>query len=95
MQWTHGDYTWRNIFFDADDNICGVLDFDNFQPASAGRDVMRCFTYSFPFGYTTALEYFAGYARTANLSPTEAREYVRTWQYLSTYRMFPCRCSPR
>ncbi len=88
-QWTHGDYTWRNVLFDTRDKVVAVIDFDNLRSMHPARDVMRCFTLSFPYGSRTALDYFEGYARASALTPDEARSFVHIYHYLSTYGTWP------
>jgi aminoglycoside phosphotransferase (APT) family kinase protein len=68
-QWTHGDYTWRNVLFDGDDEVAAIVDFDNLRSSDRGRDVMRCFTLSFPHGSPAARSYFGGYAAASGSRP--------------------------
>jgi Ser/Thr protein kinase RdoA (MazF antagonist) len=88
-QWTHGDYTWRNILFDDADELVAIIDFDNLRFTSRGRDVMRCFTLSFPHGSNTALSYFQGYAQVAKPAAEDVREYVNLYRYMSMYGTWP------
>lgn len=81
--WTHGDFTWRNVLFDENDEVIAIFDFDNLRPADRGREVLRCFTLGFPFGAPEALAYFEAYASAAGITPEEARRYVHVYHYMS------------
>jgi Ser/Thr protein kinase RdoA (MazF antagonist) len=88
-QWTHGDYTWRNLLFDDSDRIVAIVDFDNLRHMPRARDVMRCFTLSFPHGSAQARSYFRGYASVAKPSGQEVTDYVQFYRYLSIYGVWP------
>ena len=88
-QWTHGDYEWRNVLFNEEDEVVAVLDFDNLVYYGRERDVMRCIALTFPAGAPEAAAFFAGYATESGLTADEARNYVDTYRYFSTFRTWP------
>ncbi len=89
LQWTHGDYEWRNVLFDDDDNVAAVVDFDNAVYYGVERDVMRCIALSFPNLEPETDDFFAGYAVVRRLRPEDARHLVECYRYLSTFRVWP------
>ena len=91
LQWTHGDYEWRNVLFDDSDDVAAVIDFDEAAYYHPARDVMRCIALSFPNLEAEAYEFFAGYASVVRLGPDRAREYVEFYRYISTFRVWPIR----
>ena len=88
-RWTHGDYEWRNVLFDGDDEVAAVIDFDDAAYYHPARDVMRCIALSFPALEPEVDDYFAGYASVRPLSPNEVRAYVEFYRYISTFRVWP------
>jgi Ser/Thr protein kinase RdoA (MazF antagonist) len=88
-QWTHGDFEWRNVLFDANDEVAGIIDFDDAQYFSPARDVIRCIALSFASLGHEADQFVAGYASVRALSPAEVRGYVEFYRYLSTFRVWP------
>ena len=88
-QWTHGDFTHRNVLFDAGDEVTAILDFDNLRISDRARDVMRCFTLSFSHGSRGALEYFRGYVLASGIDVAAARHYVRIYHYMSLLDTWP------
>ncbi len=88
-QWTHGDYEWRNVIFDEQDEVVAVLDFDNLVCYGRERDVMRCLALSFETGSHDADAYLGGYASASRLTADEARNYVEAYRYFSTFRTWP------
>lgn len=89
LQWTHGDYEWRNVLFDTKDEVAGVIDFDEAAFYHPARDVMRCIALSFPNLEPEADDYFGGYAAVRGTSPQEARSFVEFYRYIATFRVWP------
>jgi Ser/Thr protein kinase RdoA (MazF antagonist) len=87
--WTHGDYHWRNILFNDDDEVAGIIDFDTVAYFSPARDVMRGIALSFPNLGPSAFSFFEGYAGERGLSAEQARGYVAFSRYISSYRVWP------
>jgi Ser/Thr protein kinase RdoA (MazF antagonist) len=88
-QWTHGDYEWRNVLFDEQDNVAAVIDFDNVIYYPAERDVMRCIALTFPALEPEADSFFEGYAAVRRVSPRDAASYVELYRYFATFRVWP------
>jgi Ser/Thr protein kinase RdoA (MazF antagonist) len=88
-QWTHGDYEWRNVLFDEQDEVVAVFDFDNTSYYPPERDVMRCVALSFPTLEPEADDFFEGYAAARHVSPRDVASYVDLYRYLTTFRVWP------
>jgi Ser/Thr protein kinase RdoA (MazF antagonist) len=87
-QWIHGDFTLRNVLFE-DDEVRGIVDFDNLRVSDRAHDVMRCFTLSFSNDSPGAMEYFRGYARASGIDAEDARRYVSIYHYISLLGVWP------
>jgi Ser/Thr protein kinase RdoA (MazF antagonist) len=88
-QWTHGDYEWRNVLFDDNDEVAAIIDFDNAIYHPPERDVMRCIALSFPGLPLEVDDFFAGYASVRQVRPGDVPHYVELYRYLSTFRVWP------
>lgn len=84
----HGDYAVRNVLFDHD-AVVGILDFDNCQTTSRGRDVLRCISHSFHATSPHVTAFFEGYAEGSGISSAEVTEYFDFWRYTCASRVWP------
>lgn len=91
-QLTHGDYQETNVLFGRDDEVVGVLDFDNLKRQPRGAEVMRTLWLDFlrADGLLPEAEgFFAGYAAEVLPPETEVALYAPLRMYLSLMGAWP------
>lgn len=88
-QWIHGDFHETNLFFDADDRLTGVIDFDNLRWGTRAFEFMRALVHCFPVDAPERADYFRGFAEVVNPTAAELELYAPLWVFIELSDIWP------
>ncbi|HLN65048.1 MAG TPA: phosphotransferase [Symbiobacteriaceae bacterium] len=88
FQWVHGDPNEGNFFFDQE-QVTGLIDFDNARRAPRGFDFMYALNSFFPEASPARDEYARAYMRTVRPSAAELELYAPIWAYWRLCDIWP------
>jgi homoserine kinase type II len=85
QQLIHGDYHLGNLLFNEEDQICGLLDFDQCATGFTAWEIMRCIGFSFislaGLDWLAAREFIEGYQETIEIPREILVVMPRLWWF--------------
>lgn len=84
----HGDYHHFNLFFDEQDNVSGVIDWDLLQYMPPAYEVARACAYMFQLDVSKSTAFIRGYQTQKPLSQEALSDGVKAWGMFADHHVW-------